>query len=151
MNDIILYANIYIPNELGYNPNYSEYCKYIIDVQQLGLSCIPYVNIVLENTFSKYIAGSIHLTNKIFQFKCRLFDIDSIELNEIVEKFYKKNFFYVNSYIINDNRKNELKCQISKKENNIIKMILLANNDYYDNKNRYITPNIVNNIDNGKI
>ncbi len=145
MNDTIIYANIYIPNKLGYKPALTDYYKYIINIQQLGLSCIPTEHIVIENTFNKYVVGSIHLMNKIFQFKCRLFDIDSIEVKDIVEKFYKKNFFYVNYYMANDNRKNELDCQVSRQENYINKMLLIANNDYYNNQ-KYIEQNKIDKI-----
>ncbi len=131
MKDIIIYANKYIPNNLGIKPNLTEYYDYVINIQECGLSCIPKNKIVTENTFSKHISGSVHSRNKVFQFKCRLHDIDSNELSKIIDNFYKNDFFYVNYYNTEESRKNSLDYQISKYENNLIKLLLISKNDYY--------------------
>jgi hypothetical protein len=144
MNNIVLYANIYINNNLGIKPIYYEYVNYICNVQEKALSCIPYNKIVINDTFIKHITGSLYITNKIFQFKCELYDISPVEIKKIIDLLYKKDFFYVNYYtlptlqgtlLIDESSVrqgtilNELELSLSKEEHIINKLMLLSKNE----------------------
>jgi hypothetical protein len=127
-HDIIIYADIYIQNELGKNPDILDYYKYALEVRKLGLDCVPYDNILLYRGSLKYLVQSLNITNTIFQFKCKLFDINLETLKLIKDKFNKAGFFYIDSFETTENRINELNCEIlSKIESNMIKFILMVN------------------------
>ena len=131
MDDIILYANIYVPNTLGYGKvNYIDYLKIVVDIQQKALLSVPYNNIVVEKGMVKYMCGSINPTNKIFQYRCRLFDIDFEELNDIKKSLTENGFFNINSIVTNSDRDTKLYCENSKEENIINKLALIANGEY---------------------
>lgn len=131
MDDIILYANIYVPNTLEYNKvNMIDYMKIVVDIQQKALLSIPYNNIVVEKGMVKYMCGSVNLKNKIFQYRCRLFDLDFEELNEIKQSLIDNDFFNINSIVTTSDRDGEIYCENSREEQVLNNFVLIANGDY---------------------
>jgi hypothetical protein len=131
MNDYIIYANYYISNNLGVNPKYPEYLNYVCDIQQKALKCIPYDKIVINNTFLKHLTGSLYITNKIFQFKCQLYNIPIKEIENIKNLLYEEGFYYINYIITNSESvlRSDLVLSSTKEEHMLNKMMLLSKNE----------------------
>ncbi len=126
MKDIIIYGNMYVRNDIILNYNYNDYLKICVDVEQKGLLNIPYNQIIVVNGMVKKTTGSIHQAHKLFQFKCRLYNIPIDLINNILKKMNEKDFYYTNWKYADFSRDTNLSLFTEKSEKLINNMLLLS-------------------------